>query len=268
MLALISLPFNHTSLAHNLPTGPLAALANVLLVEPYTDVSPFLLVSWTLVYELGFYVLVAVGFGFGWAGIRLPWLLAAAIGLGFLGLFGPWKGALYIFNFWPEFFSGGMVFLALWLRSRMIMTGRHLLWVPVTFALVGSFTLPHGERVGEMIGASLFALMLYGLHPFDKHISSWRPLAWLAWVGTFSYSLYLVHVPLGRVTNLGTRYIPADSPGFIFLISLYWAVTITGGWMFFRICELPLERWRHRLGNRGKIASITPASVSSDVAAK
>ena len=66
-------------------------------------------------------------------------------------------------------------------------------------------------------------------------------------MGTFSYSLYLVHVPLGRVINLGTRVISHDSVWFIFLIAAYWAVAVTGAWAFYRICEAPLERWRHHL---------------------
>jgi peptidoglycan/LPS O-acetylase OafA/YrhL len=267
-LALVSMPFNHTTLAHNLPAGPVAAISNVLLIEPYVGTSTFLLVSWSLVYELGFYVLVATGFGFVRAGVRFPWLLATAIALGFLGLFGPWTGAMYILNFWPEFLTGGIVFLALWLKARQIASSQLLLLVPVAFAIVGIFTLPHGERVGQMIGASAFALLLYGLHPLDEAISRWRPLAWLAWVGTFSYSLYLVHVPLGRVIGLGTRVISPESVWFVFLVMAYWSVAIAGAWVFYRICESPLERWRHYLRRKppapaplaGPAAKMAPAS--------
>ena len=249
-LALVSIPFNHTTPAHNLPAGPVAAISNIFLIEPYVGTSTFLLVSWSLVYELGFYVLVAIGFGLVRAGINFGWLLAAAIALSFFGLFGPWQGALYVLNLWPEFLAGGIVFLTLWFKARHIATSRLLLLVPVVFAAVGIFTLPDGQRVGQMIGASVFALLLYCMHPLDDLISRWRPLGWLAWVGTFSYSLYLVHVPLGRVINLGTRFIPQDSVWFIFLVVTYWGVAITGSWMFYRLCEAPLERWRHHL--RGK----------------
>ncbi|HXI69418.1 MAG TPA: acyltransferase [Verrucomicrobiae bacterium] len=255
-LALISMPFNQTTLAHNLPAGPVAAVANVLLVEPYTGVPTFLLVSWSLVYELGFYLLVVCGFGLARAGVRFPWLMAGAIALGFLGLLGPWQGAGYILNFWPEFLAGGIVFLALWFKARQIMTSRLMLLIPVAFALVRLFAFPHLEQAGQMIGAAIFAMGLYLLHPFDERISKWRPLVWLAWVGTFSYSLYLVHVPLGRVTNLGIRFIPPTSVWFIFLIAAYWVVAITGGWVFYRVCEAPLERWRHTLRRNSDVLRV------------
>ena len=250
VLALVSMPFNHTSLAHNLPSSLGEAAANILLVEPYAGVSPFLLVSWSLVYELGFYVLVAVGFALERAGMRFSWVLVAAITLGFLGLFGPWKGALSILNFWPEFLTGSMVFIALWLNVRGIESARLLLLVPVAFAVTGIFTLPNLERIGQMLGASLFALALYFLHPFDYRIANWYPLTWLAWVGAFSYSLYLVHVPLGRVINLGSRVIPHNSVWFVCLVVGHWIVGIAVAWTFYKFCEQPLERWRHRLRRR------------------
>ena len=69
------MPFNRTSLGYNLPAGPIDAIYNVLLLEPYLGVPSFLLVSWSLVYELGFYALAAVGFGLARAGIRICWVL-------------------------------------------------------------------------------------------------------------------------------------------------------------------------------------------------
>jgi peptidoglycan/LPS O-acetylase OafA/YrhL len=355
IVALGSLPFNHTSLAHNLPSGPLAAVSNLLLVEPYVGVDPFLLVSWSLVYELGFYVLVALGFGLVRAGMGFSWALVAAVALGVLALFGPWKGALYVLNLWPEFLSGGIVFVALWLNARGVAqlpppvslpvvaqppspvsvpvvtqppsavsapqlpspahsrstpgrqsellqaepiahfpgapitesadgsdgalgsspsscsvgapvsgtagvetlsgtprikaqrSARLLLLVPIAFAVIGLLAHSNANWLGSGVGAALFALALYGLHPLDRWIAGWRPLAWLAWVGTFSYSLYLVHVSFGRVLNLGTRVIPADSVWFIFLVVGYWIVAIAGAWVFYQLCEAPLERWRQRL---------------------
>lgn len=261
VLALGSLPFNHTLLAHNLPAGPVAAVANILLLEPYVGVSSFLLVSWSLVYELGFYFILAAGFGLYRMGVRPVWLLLAAISLGFLGLWGPWRGALYVLNFWPEFLTGGIVFLALYFKTRRVSAGRLLLLVPLAFLVAGKFALPSGEHFEQMVGAALFGWVLYALHPFDVRISQWRALAWLGWVGTFSYSLYLVHVPLGRVINLGTRWVPPGSPWFVCLVVVDWLVAIAGGWTFYRLCEQPLEAWRHQMRAANPVRKSPKAAV-------
>jgi peptidoglycan/LPS O-acetylase OafA/YrhL len=62
-----------------------------------------------------------------------------------------------------------------------------------------------------------------------------------------SYSLYLLHVPFqGRVINLGSRFIPLDSPMMLLLQILGWAVAISVSFMFYRLIEKPLNDWRHQ----------------------
>jgi peptidoglycan/LPS O-acetylase OafA/YrhL len=172
---------------------------------------------------------------------------------------------LYVLNFWPEFLTGGVVFLALWFKPRKTILSRLPLLVPAAFAFTGCFALPDSERGGQMIGASVFALVLYCLHPLDDAMCRLRPLVWLAWVGTFSYSLYLVHAPLGRVINLGARIIPHDSAGFILLVVGSWATAIAGAWVFYQLCECPLERWRHRMRGNQPTRSL-PGSVGEKMA--
>ncbi len=74
----------------------------------------------------------------------------------------------------------------------------------------------------------------------------------LAWLGRISYSLYLVHVPIGeRAMNLLHRlHLPP-------LAGLAGALTVTllAAWAFFRLVEEPARLWAARIG-RGPAAAV------------
>lgn|GEM_PF-844277 len=260
VVAMATMPLNHTSFAHNLPSGGLALLGNILLIEPYLKAPAFILVSWSLVFEIRFYLLVTLGFVLFRAGVGLPWLLVAAVALAVAGLCNLDHGVLFVLGFWPEFLCGGLVFLALaWKRAGWKLPAM-ILSLPVIFLVLGCFSLPTAERVGEMIGAGVFALLLFALHPLDATICGLRWLRWLSWVSGISYSLYLIHVPLeGRVVNLGLRWIASDSPAQIILEITGWLVALAGAWLFYEFCEAPLERWRH--SQRRKTVSLKQQPV-------
>ena len=70
---------------------------------------------------------------------------------------------------------------------------------------------------------------------------------WLRWAGLISYSLYLVHVPVGgRVINLGGRVAQSDLQNYI-LIGLALIVSVLFAIVFWRLVEVPsqrLSRWK------------------------
>ena len=244
-------PFNHVPLRANLPENWRAALANVFLVEPYVGYNPFLLVSWSLVYELGFYLMVALGFSLWRRGAGFALLLAMGVVCGLAGMLGVPHGLFYVLTYWPEFMCGGLVFIALWTKHSnksgfwlplVVMCG---LVIPKMFAFP---TLVSGKEMAETVA---FALILFFLYPFDKKISNWRPLHWLAWVGTLSYSLYLTHIVfMGKVIGVASRWVAADSLLQLPVQLVGWGSAIIGAWLVFKFCEQPLERWRHSLRHR------------------
>lgn len=67
-----------------------------------------------------------------------------------------------------------------------------------------------------------------------------RPLLFL---GQISYSVYLLHVPIGgRVINLGSRF--ADGPvEKLAVLMLAVAASLGAAWLFHRWVELPAQRW-------------------------
>ncbi len=247
----VAAPFNHVSLADNLPANWTAALGDVLLVEPYLHTAPFLLVSWTLVYELGFYLLAAFGYALWRRGINLYGLFVVAIGLAVWGLWGvPWLGG-YVLQLWPEFLCGGVVFFCLWLKNLRPSIALWPLVILLGFAILGNILPLPGQRCLEMTLAAAFACLLVLLHPYDGQIARWRSLHWLAWVGTISYSLYLTHTLfMGKVINLVSRRIAADSLFQLPLQLIGWLAAILGAWLIFKFCEQPLECWRHSMRRR------------------
>ena len=254
----LAAPYNHVPLSKNLPPDAIGWIGNLLLIQPYVGASPLLLVSWSLVFEVGFYILVALAFFLFRLGARLNWVIALSILVGFVGLWEAGRGFFYFLEFWPEFVCGGLVFLVLWQKSNR----SEAVWISLAaligFAIVGS-SLQSTQRAGQMTCAIIFALFLILLHPVDSRIVSFRPLRWLGAVGVMSYSLYLIHVPLGlRPINLGARWFSLDGPGMWVLQLAGWANSILFAALFYKFCEAPVEHWRKARHRRSTVV----ASVS------
>ena len=78
---------------------------------------------------------------------------------------------------------------------------------------------------------------------------------YLGWLGAISYSLYLLHVPVGgRVVNLGGRIVTGDTSRYL-LFGGAVAVSIGAAWVLHRTVEVPSRRWASRIGYRPAPAS-------------
>lgn len=246
MVGLASLPFNRGSLGEIFPRSYDDLVANIFLVEPYVHATPFLLVSWSLVLELGFYLVVAFGFFLRQLGVNTWFLCGLAFLLGILGLEKLHSGSLYVLNCWAEFLCGASVFVSLWMRSKsvfwIIFAGAPAVFIGFAFIVMGD-----NPRSWQMAGAGLFAYVILLLHPFDRRINQSATLKWLASVGFVSYSLYLVHVfSGGRAVNLLSRYIEAGSSLYLVVQVAGWGVSLLTAVLFYRLCEQPFERFRKR----------------------
>lgn len=246
---LIASPFNAVSIKDNFPLDWWSAVANVFLIEPYVGVDRLLLlVSWSLVYEIGFYAIVAIGFGLFRVGINIWLLFVGAAVLAVCGLLGWHQGVRYVLKFWPEFLSGSVVFLALWLRAHSLFLARLAILLPILFVLIKALSGSDKGWPGEMVVVAGFSLLLVWLYRWDSQLAAWRGLNWLDWGGAISYSLYLIHVPFGtRVINLASRWVSHDSLWVLPLQICYWLVSIAAAYLFFCFCERPLNNWRGRL---------------------
>jgi peptidoglycan/LPS O-acetylase OafA/YrhL len=67
----------------------------------------------------------------------------------------------------------------------------------------------------------------------------WRPLQA---VGLISYSLYLLHIPIGRrVVIVFQRFFPSDDLGKYYVLALAFAISLLSAWLFFRLIEKPSQ---------------------------
>jgi len=65
----------------------------------------------------------------------------------------------------------------------------------------------------------------------------------LAFFGAISYSLYLVHVPVGgRIVNLGSR-LPATLPWQLTVLTVAVAASVAAAYALYIVAERPAQRW-------------------------
>jgi peptidoglycan/LPS O-acetylase OafA/YrhL len=121
-------------------------------------------------------------------------------------------------------------------------TFRFLLWTQLPLeALRQSETAWLGclHNMGELAALlGFFCLLNWGLRlEADGHLRGWLARA-LAKVGTFSYSIYLVHIPIIYVAQerMPLGYAPAQ---WVLRYLLYGSLAIVGGYLF----HMGVERW-------------------------
>jgi len=184
LIAFLASPFSSGNLEDSLPDGIRGLLADVFLVNPYFQLPPTLLVSWSLVHELAFYFLAASAFLIAarlnrprLAGCFILATAALALAPGSLPPF------LIGLKFWPEFLCGAAVLMHV--RDRVRHGSTAWLWAlfPLVLAAGNLSPLAGSLRVTTLPAAACFALLLMALHPFDRPISQLRMLKWLAWFG-------------------------------------------------------------------------------------
>lgn len=97
-----------------------------------------------------------------------------------------------------------------------------------------------------VIGLGFFLIVLAASRGWLNRLFAWRPLVW---VGTISYSIYLIHEPLLRE---GYRWLPGLSGW-----TAFWAYTVGGGmlmvaagFLFYQAVEVPSLAWGRRLAKR------------------
>jgi exopolysaccharide production protein ExoZ len=240
VLQTAALPFNHASLAGGVASWTTA----LVLLEPLAGQPRVMLVSWSLAYEFAFY-LIAAGCWFVSRETRRPWI-AFAIG-GFLAAIQLVRGLEHLgpLTYWPHFALGGVAWLLIHRLPR---------WPGTVLALIAGGTCWLGARLfapGQQLPwltSATFSVLLVLLAPLDSAVARWLPLRPLSSLGTISYSLYLVHVPVvSPLGNLARRWWPADSPPAALIPLFTSAIAICVAWAFYSQVETRSELVRRRL---------------------
>ena len=178
---------------------------------------------WTLAIELQYYLLIAVSFDWlahASARVRFACLAAACL-LPFVV-----PADTLVFRYLGLFALGIATFGR---HTGLLTEGRYLIWLAAAAAVTWA---TFGLAVAA-VGAGTALLIAHG------HRWHWRPLARL---GTLSYSLYLVHGPVGeRVVNLGSRYAHAPAAQVAVMVAAV-AVSLGAAYALYRFVELPALR--------------------------
>lgn len=197
---------------------------------PLTEYSWLQPVYWTLAYEFVFYITVGLLFGFMDRPGSKVWPAVAFAVL-----------CLTQADILPDrcllFVMGISVF-----RSKYL--GEKPGWSLFTVSVATLAMFLDGARVEAGAGA-LAACIIWLSAGINLQGQFWRPLCAL---GTISYSLYLVHVPVGgRVVNLLNRYV-AEGAVFDLAVSVFGLlVSLSFAVAFWRFCERPAIGWSRTL---------------------
>lgn len=246
IIDLVSARLNNRHLWEHLPDSWQAWLGNILLIQPYLNVRLYVIVYWTLVVEVAFYLLVAVLLLTNKITNKRITLSLGLI-LGFASPF-IYLESIEFLSLWGEFVCGVLLFFALLFKFNKNTYKQNIaLLLILAMALMSIVTISFYDRTNQLWFAALFSLMLYYLYTLDSKISKMAQLKWLGFIGIFSYSLYLLHVPLqARVLGLGTRFISYDSMLYLLLQIAGWALAILVSYIFYKCVEKPLNNWRYQ----------------------
>jgi peptidoglycan/LPS O-acetylase OafA/YrhL len=181
-------------------------------------------VFWTLAIEVQYYVLVGLIFPLI-ASDRMATRIALFGGLAGLTLALPQEP--FVFHWLPLFMLGMLTFQY---RARIISQRQFWSWALSLFAML---CLVHSTAVAATALGTALTIAFLDLGP--KH-----PLLIF---GQLSYSLYLLHVPIGgRVVNLGERF----ATSLIARITVPFAalaISLLAAWLLYRFVEQPAQRW-------------------------
>lgn len=215
-------------------------LLHVAYLIPFTHYNWLQPIYWTLAYEFVFYLVVASVIGLLASPVRWPILAGFAALLG--AVFGNLASPLLAL-----FAMGCMVF-----RAR---TGRDPTWMAgAVIVLAGLAMALSGASAQGLAGMIAAALLLSSRLASGATGLLGRLLSAL---GTISFSLYLIHVPIGgKIVNLGQRWMSGPE-SHLFLSLLALSASLAAAGLFWRFVERPC------IGASKRLAKLNLGSLPS-----
>ena len=227
------------------PPGAATVVAHLLYLQELFRLPEILVVYWTLTYEIQFYLVLVLALWWYQAWRRrsngAPMVAAIVpLGLGVAAFVAAAQNQEWVLhglflNYWHAFVAGCLAYVGGVRRHNSLA----LLLIPLAALML--FSAPGTAEVFNS-PAALTALFL--LVVGRKRALS-RGLNWHGWqmLGTISYSLYLLHIPVIIVTtSILTRLLgrsEVTSP--IILVGVVGSCVAAAG-LFWRVVELPTHR--------------------------
>lgn len=237
----------------------LAHLSYTQVILGFPEISG---VFWTLAYEVQFYLILVLSLLiFQKLSRRLNRVVAA------LAVFSPlyiiaWIWGVFIhgdnsvgffYINWYGFFVGA---LGYWAASK-----RYVL-VPFLALAAGLFLF--GPDVAKVCAVTAVLLHITQRNGSIVWALSWRPLQFL---GSISYSLYLIHTPIqGASMFLLYRWIPRTAVGEAAALTLSVLTCVFGAFLFWWAIERPSHSLAKRIGRQAKLGRLRARLPENDVA--
>jgi peptidoglycan/LPS O-acetylase OafA/YrhL len=235
-----------------LPKTALAVVVSVIVgTEPVTSLPGINWVYWSLSYELVFYLVVAFGLLLRRITLLLILLLPLALAGGGLHRWDLVEGVsalrpFFWVNHFPLFCLG--YFLCIYRIHGRISQ--------LCFAFVSAVIAFNTEIVAVFgVGAATAALL------FPRWSAGWMPVLWdraMSAVGRWSYSLYLIHVPIGVYLFgcLRNEWVLKNQITHALFDLTNLAVCILTAAIFHRWIEQPSLRLARLISKQGLVASL------------
>lgn len=237
LLALVATLFNGLPSGSAWPSNAAAWAGDLSLTGMWFGLNPRLLVSWSLDYEISFYVLAGLT-------LFLPQKapFARISGFAVLTLLAHLSPAQLFppLDLWPQFAAGAAVYYA-----STVSLPR---WIRMVCLAYPAILLGQSALVlhTEGIVASLTAFGVIMITRIEHRITT--PPRWLVAAGVASYSIYLMHVPvMSPLRNLASRFASPSDGVFMVVWIAQIAAGIGAGIVFHRFVESPCERLRRQI---------------------
>lgn len=209
-------------------------------------------VFWTLAIEFQFYLacLIAYPLVFSSQPVMRAGSLLAIAALGFLGT-GIRDQNPPLLPYWLPLFAMGMTTCVAFTRQ---------LDKPIVAIVMGIVVLMALAVNGP--ASTVFASLPLAAIVLMNTRQPWPVLQPLAWLGTISYSFYLLHLPIGqRMVGHLRRHVSANIAGDCALLGLVFVAVIGASYIFYRLIERPSQRVSQRIGRRA--ARLVDSAVES-----
>jgi peptidoglycan/LPS O-acetylase OafA/YrhL len=209
---------------------------------------------WSLPVELELYLIYPLAC---WIGSRVgwTWMLVMAVVVSLLAQWSAHQGLPKLDGSFPKFW--GMWCAGAWLAEQKVRNRLPAWSLGWSLGLMATLGLAVGAEMRPFLqpvsfwlwgGVGVLALLWAVAPRSSQETPSRLPTAWLAWIGTFSYSLYLIHYPLFQWAGFAWQKSFASKPASLSVALVAVAVAIPLALLFHRLIELPSHRLARRLG--------------------
>lgn len=243
----------------NLP-GPATLLAHAFYLQDLFAVPSISGVYWTLCIEVQFYLVFALlvllaeraRTGLGGRGVSASLGFASAV----VALLWPlgvithplWPGGFV--PYWYSFAAGMLICLG-WKEK-----GASLKMALVYCAALLIIAARTGDGFAVVASGTAVLLLTAAL---ANRMNLWLNFRWTQFLGTVSYSLYLIHNDfIGGCFFLVRRFLPGSALGELVGAVFTLAALLFASWLVYRLVERPCIEWSRRISFRSRAAVGTP----------